>query len=369
MVLKHLRAERLRNLRGIDVELPPGLTLVVGPNGQGKTSLLEALYLLATGRSFRTRRLDELVAWNGGPLRVSGKVSRRAGDADLAVTVEGRERTLLVNGAPRGQEAYLGRLDVIDLTGPRMDILRGAPVERRRFLDRGVVGLAPSHLRVLGGFRRALQHRNALLRRGQSAPGLVAQLDAWDEPLVAAAERLHLARRDYAERLAAAVEAIAPEWLPAGQPLRLGYRPSPPLLAEGPTDRVAAVLAERLGVSRGRDLEQGHTTEGPHRDELVVELDGVDLRRFGSAGQVRAAVVALKLGKLSLLGAERGEPPLFLMDDFDTDLDDTRMGRLAGFLGREGGQAVVATSKESWLGRLEPAGLNLRMEDGAAWSA
>ena len=366
MNLEALRAERLRNLKEIDLRLPAGLTLVGGGNGQGKTSLLEAAYLLGTGRSFRTRKLDELVCWKNGPISVAGRVRSRRGEVELAVAIGRPERSLLVNGAKRGLEEFLGRLDVIDLTANRMGVLRGAPEERRRFLDRGIVGLDPAFLRILGEYRRVLQQRNALLRRGTGGSGVSTQLDAWDERLVAAAGPLCRERRRYADRLGAELATIGPELLPDGQEPRLRHRPSPPELADTPEERMVEVLGDRIARCRGRDREMGHTTEGPHRDELSVELDGVDLRKFGSAGQVRAAMIALKLGKLSLLREERGEAPLFLMDDFDTDLDDARMEALAGYLGRAGCQALIATSKEDWIGRLTVAELELRMKDGVA---
>jgi DNA replication and repair protein RecF len=366
MQLTALRAERFRNLKEVDLRFPAGLTVIGGNNGQGKTSLLEAAYLLGTGLSFRTRKMDELVSWDGGPMSTVGRVSNARGEVELAVALEGKERKLLVHGVPRGQEDFLGRLDVVDLTARRMDVLRGAPEERRRFLDRGVVGIDPSYLRVLGEYRRVLQQRNALLRNARHASGVDAQLDAWDERLVETALPLHLARRRYADRLGEQLGRIGPELLPDGMEPRLVYKPSPRELGENEEEALPALLAERVHRCRGRDRELGHTSEGPHRDELAVELNGVDLRRFGSAGQVRAAMISLKLGKLSLLGSERGEAPLFLMDDFDTDLDDTRMEALAGYLSRAGSQAVVATSKEDWIGRLEAAEMELRIESGVA---
>jgi DNA replication and repair protein RecF len=369
LLLTALRAKGLRNLKDVDLRLPQGLTLVTGANGQGKTSLLEAAYLLGTGRSFRTRRLEDLICWDGGPLTARGRVTGRHGEVEVAVAFDSGQRTLLVNGAPRGLESFLGRLRVIDLTAKRMEVLRGGPDERRRFLDRGVAGLDSAHLRVIGEYRQVLQHRNALLRSGKLEREGSAQLDAWDERLTAAARGLHLGRRTYAERLGAGLAAVGPELLPDGVAPRLRYKPSPPELAEASADRFEAVFGERLARCRGRDRELRHTSEGPHRDDLRVELNAVDLRRFGSAGQVRAAMIALKLGKLSLMREEVGEAPLFLLDDFDTDLDDTRLAALAGYLQRAGSQVLLATSKEGVIGRIRVAELTLRMDDGVARAA
>jgi len=368
LLLTRIEADRLRNLKQVQLTLGEGLTVVLGENAQGKTSLLEAVYLLATGRSFRTRKLDEIVAWDAALVRVAGEVRNRLGLHRLAVTVESGVRRLLADGVEQELESFIGRLDVVDLTGDRMKVLRGSPEERRRFLDRGAVGLRPAYLRDLGRYRRTLAQRNALLRSGGDG-GRAAEIEAWDEHLESAASVLHVERRAYSEALDARLREIGRELFPAERVLTLRYRPSPAAAGEAAVGEFAEIYRERLATGRKRDLALGHTTSGPHRDDLVVELDGMDLRKFGSAGQVRGGMIALKLGKLSLLREGRGESPLFLMDDFDTDLDEVRASALADFLRQGDFQALVATSKETLVGRLGAVDRRLRMEDGAARAA
>jgi DNA replication and repair protein RecF len=370
MRLTHLEADQIRNLKQVTLPLSAGLTIIAGRNGQGKTSLLEAVYLLATGRSFRTRRLDEAIAWDGGPLRVAGRCSGRAGEVDLAVVVGSTGRRLLANGAEVELRSYLGRLDVVDLTAERMEAIRGGPAERRRFLDRGIVGLRPARLRLLTEYRHVLGQRNALLRRGRAldaaGPG---QLEVWDQRLCEAAAALHDERRRYTERLAASLSAVA-SLLPIGaEDLVVHYRPSPPAAATEPPDRLPEVLGRVLERDRARDQELRHTAAGPHRDDLAIELRGIDLRRYGSAGQVRAAMIALKMAKLAMLREERGEAPLFLMDDFDSDLDEVRMSAVADALHRGGFQTLLASSKETPLTRNGVPFTELRVDDGAARAA
>ena len=367
MWLRVLEADRVRNLRQVSVGLAAGLTVVVGRNGQGKSSLLESVYLLATGRSFRTRRLEEAVAWDGGSIRVAGEVSWRGGDTRLAFGYDAGERTLLVEGGESGLEDYLGRLDLVDLTGERIGILKGAPEERRRFLDRGVVGMRSGFLRALGAYRRALSQRNALVRtmaaRG-SRPG--AELEAWDERLATTGAEVHRRRREYAAVLATRLGEAGRILFPDGQELRVRYLPSPAASREEDAGAYGDVLLRSLASGRDRDLGLGFTAVGPHRDDLAVELDGVDLRKYGSAGQNRAALVVLKLAKLALLADHRGESPLFVMDDYDTDLDDVRARSLAAFLHEGGFQTIVATSKEGLAEQLGVPFRKLRMEAGQA---
>lgn len=348
MWLREIEADRLRNLRSASLELSGGLTLIAGRNGQGKTSLLEAIYLLGTGRSFRTRQASELIHWEGGPAMVRGRVENRLGETRLAVRIDEVGRALLANGGETDLESFIGRLDVVDLTAERMKVLRGGPDERRRFIDRGVAGLRPSYLRSLGEYRRVLLQRNALLRGGSVShrkAGAV-QLDVWDGRLAEAGAELNARRREYVTALVPELEAAVAAMFPSTGGLELTYRPSPAESREGDPARFGERFATALEQSREQDLSLGHTTRGPHRDDLKVQLGGVDLRKFGSAGQVRAAMVALKLGKLALLAKDRGEAPVFLMDDFDSHLDETRAATLARFLRDGGFQALVATSKE-----------------------
>ena len=366
MWLSELEADRLRNLKGVRVSLSTGLTILVGRNGQGKTSLLEAAYLLSTGRSFRTPRVDDLISRAGGPLRVAGTVCSRLGTSEIKVLADSGERSLVVDGLQMEVEGLLGRLDVVALTAERMDVLRGGPGERRRFLDRGVIGLAPSFLRVLGTYRRLLLQRNALLRSARAERRVESELEAWDERLVDAGAAVHQERRRYALQLAARMGAAGRVLFPDGNGLTLRYRPSPAEAADREAIQFAAVFAAALEKGRARDLALGQTCRGPHRDDLIVELDGTDLRQAGSAGQVRSAMVGLKLGKLSLLHERRGEAPVLLMDDFDSDLDEIRVHALAEYLSGEGIQALVATSKAGLAESLGVSSVRVLVEDGQA---
>ncbi len=364
MWLLELEVDRLRNLKAVSLGLSSKMTALVGRNGQGKTSLLEAVYLLSTGRSFQTRRNEDLIHWDGGPLRISGTVEGRLGKQKLGLVMDNGERKLLLNQAPVELDQFLGRLDVIDLTAERMKVLRGEPRHRRRFLDRGLVGIDPGFLHTLGEYRRTLQHRNALLKRPRS--DLDGQLDAWDERLATSATPLHAKRREYATRLGALLGSVSRTIFNDKADLVLRYRPSPGPAGDLEPVEFKRVFLEALVRNREHDKTVGYTGQGPHRDDLVIELDGVDLRRFGSAGQVRGAMIALKFGKLNLLQQARGEPPLLLLDDFDSDLDECRATAVAGFLNDGGFQALVATSKEAMTDRLGVDFAKIRIHGGRA---
>jgi DNA replication and repair protein RecF len=365
MWLRSLQADKVRNLKSVAVDLAPGLTVITGRNGQGKTSVLESAYLAGTARSFRTSRPDEIVDRQGGPLRVGADLRTLTGETTLGVVIDAGERRLFVDGVLRPIDAFLGRLDLVALPTDSARVLRDGPEGRRRFIDSGIVGLRPGFLAELGEYRRVLAERNALLRKGEGG----AHLDAWDERLAAAAARLHRHRREYALELACRLGAAERALLPDGEEIRLRYRPSPLAAEDDDPAAFAATFGDALARGRSRDLALGFTSEGPHRDDLETSFAGADLRRFGSAGQLRATMIALCAGKLSLLKERHQESPLFLMDDFDSDLDEFRVRSLVEFL-REGGfQALLATSKDGYLDRLGFSFPTIRMEGGLARAA
>jgi DNA replication and repair protein RecF len=371
MWLRALNADKLRNLRSVAVELTAGLTVVTGRNGQGKTSLLEAAYLMGTAHSFRTRKIEELVGWEGGPLRVSAEVANLTGHDSLGLVIDEGSRRLFVDGIERQLEQFLGRLDLVALPGEAMRVLRDGPDGRRRFMDSGVVGLRPSFLRDLRDYRQVLAERNALLRKG-SARGAMPpgdQMEAWEDRLAVAAGRVHGQRREYLVGLATRLGPAERALFSDGRALRISHLPSPRRAADDDSSNFVSLYRELLARSRARDAALGFTAEGPHRDDLEVTLDGADLRKFGSAGQLRAAMIALCAGKLGLLKDQRQESPLFLMDDFDSDLDEVRTRSLINFLRDGGFQALLATSKDGFVDTLGFPFPRIRMEGGLARAA
>ena len=356
MILRALQADRVRSLRTVSLELPTSLTVISGRNGQGKTSLLEAIYLLATAHSFRTRRTEEIVDRAGGPLHVGGTVESLRGPHTLSVVIDQGQRRMSIDAGERDLDGFLGRLDLVALAGDEVRVLREGPEARRRFIDRGLAGLRPSYLRDAAEYRRTLAERNALLRRRRSGgpEPTASEMDTWEERLSLVAARVHRQRREYVLRLATLSGEAERALFPDGETLGLRYAPSP--LDED--------LAKALKRSRTGDLALGFTAVGPHRDDLEVTLDGADLRAFGSAGQLRAAMVVLAAAKLELLREDRREAPLFLMDDFDSDLDEIRVDSLIQFLRGGGFQTLLTTSKDGVVDRLGSAISRIRMEAG-----
>lgn len=353
MQLLELAPAGFRNLADARIELS-ATTVLLGDNGQGKTSLLEAIGYLATTKSFRRARPAELARHGSASFAVAGTVSQGGARRELrAIFDEGRRATFIA-GAPVELAEYIESLTVVPITQAHAAIVRGGPDERRGFLDRGILGIRPPYLRSLSAFRRTLRQKNALLRA--AAPD-DRQLAAWNDRLAAEGAELVVRRREYVALLRAALLEVGPAFLPEAETLGLELHdvvardPHLASRADGTPARaeVEHALRRRLESQVARERAAGQALSGPHRDDLVIELSGRDIRRFASSGQQRSALLALKLAKVQVFRERRGHPPVLLVDDVDTEIDPTRLGT---FLKQVGGraQAVLTSSKRDLFG-------------------
>ncbi|MBX5468596.1 MAG: DNA replication and repair protein RecF [Thermoleophilaceae bacterium] len=330
----------LRNFRcyaRAEARLAPGLTVVVGANGAGKSNLLEALYFGCTGRSSRTSSERELVRFGERVARVSVDVEAPDGGHRLEVGFEpGEAKVMRVDGA---KVDSLARVDVRPLVSvfmpDRLDLVKGPPALRRAHLDRFVAALWPARGDTRQRYSRALAQRNALVARVRAGAASPSLLDTWDVELARAGIALMAVRGEALTSLSEPFSQLAAQLGLSGE-ARLGYRPRS---RAATADELRAELRER----REEDLARGFTTHGPHRDDLELAREGRPLRAYGSQGQQRAALLALLFAERELLAA-RGRPPLMLLDDVMSELDFPRRERLIELL-RSGGQAVVAATE------------------------
>lgn len=333
MTLAHVRVRSFRNLSQVALEPGPGVNVLFGENAQGKTNLIEALYVLANLQSFRTRRLRDLVLFGSNRARVEGEVRGRRGTVRLRVEVGPEGRNATCDGAPPASVAdYLSELHTVLFTPLDLDLARGNQELRRRFADRATFLADPTHLGTLRDYNRALRQRNALLRSGQ------AGIDAWDERLASLGGAVHRARGETLRRLEPFVAAIHGE-------ISGGREEVTVELARGGGEgggEDADDLLTRLRRWRLRDVQRGYTTVGPHRDAVVIRLGGNRVDRFGSQGQLRTLALSLKLALLRWGSEVLGAAPLFLLDDPGSELDQGRLGFLGAFLSRWEGQVVIA---------------------------
>jgi DNA replication and repair protein RecF len=356
-----LEAKPLRSLAHARIELAPGILSLVGPNGVGKTNLLEALYFALTGRSFRTSDRRDLIPFGGSFARAEATIR----DADriertLLASVsraEGR-RHLLDGSAADPATLARSRPPVAVFSPDRLSLIKGPPAERRAHLDGFVAARWPSKSELRQRFGQVLAQRNALIVRLAAGQGVASQLDTWDATFAEAAAELVAARAAAAAELREPFTAAAADLgLTAAA---LEYAPR----AEGSSEEIRAGLAER----READLRLGRTSWGPHLDELKINSAARSLRRYGSQGQQRTALLALLFAERETLLAARQVVPLLLLDDVMSELDPDRRERLVGQLAR-GGQALISAADEHSLPEAalgQVVHMPLRAEEAAA---
>jgi DNA replication and repair protein RecF len=322
-----------RNLGPLRSDLGPEVTVVHGPNGVGKTNLLEALYVGLVGRSCRTRRDREVIAFDDELARV--EVDLIDGDARRATSrcsiTRGGERRHAIEGDPGSPHR---RPAVCVFLPDRLAIVKGAPATRRGHLDGLLAALWPARADLRPEYGRALGQRNALLGRVRAGVAPETGLDAWDRELAARGAALLSARAE-------AVGCLAPHFAERGE--ELGLPGAPELRYTPRADPDEEAFAAELRARRPADLNRGHTTYGPHLDDLRMLVEGRSVRRFGSQGQQRVVLLALLLGERELLAADRDESPLLLLDDVTSELDPERRRLLVDRLSGSGQALITAT--------------------------
>ena len=342
MELIRIEATGFRNLTGA-ADFAPGLNILHGANAQGKTSWLEAISLLASTKSFRTTIPREALCYGESEALLRGSVVRGTLKKELLLHLTSSSKQTYLNGKREATASYLGNLVTVAFTADELDVVRGAPEARRRFLDRGIFSIHPAYLGTLTGYNRVLKQKNALLRQAvESRPtsSLRSLIETWNDQLVLLGTEIQAARVNYVERLTSAID----RHLFQAEEVEVRYRSS--LEAAGDSQDYAKLLRERLELRLPNELSVGYSLVGPHRDDLEILADGRETARFGSSGQQRSALLILDLAQLNVYYRTFEEYPVFLIDDLDAELDRARIEILLDYLA-DRSQTIVSTSKRS----------------------
>lgn len=339
MFLRSLALESFRNYAHLELRFDRHKVIFLGDNAQGKTNLLEAITLIATGVSPFAGKEQELIRWQAESAIVRTVVERELGPTsiDLLFKTNGR-RAIRVNGLYQKRVSdLLGRVMVVLFAANDLQLVKGSPGERRRYLDRILVQLVPTYYQALHHYNRVLAQRNNVLRQmGDGASS--DQLAIWDEQLASYGAQLYQKRAELVTKLVPRAvkwhEAIA-----LGHE-GLGMRLLPSV---APGSNWGESFLQALGEHRAKELARGQTLVGPHRDDLELLIDGHDARAFASQGQQRTIVLALKLAELDLFRQEAGEPPVLLLDDVLAELDIRRQNALLAAIGSDVQTFVTST--------------------------
>jgi DNA replication and repair protein RecF len=366
--LARLTLRNFRNYHRLEFAPARGLSVFFGANAQGKTNLLEAVYLLATTRAARGNDAD-LIRWgaaeDGPPAAlVGGRAETHRGQVTVEIAIAAREgvsasptpaggverasKRLRVNGVPRRASDVIGQITAVLFTAADIDLITGAPALRRRYLDLTIAQTDTGYIRAQQRYSRALLQRNSLLRRIDEGRASVDELAFWDGEIEREGARIMRVRAETMATLCLAARDFATRLSDGRETLEVTYAPQTPLPDESAPGEEAIAEALRRGLItvRRREIALGQTLVGPHRDDLRFALNGAAVAAFGSRAQQRTAALALRLAEAAYLAAANADPPLLLLDDIFSELDAERR-RAALALLPEAEQVFVSTAEQS----------------------
>ncbi|MEX0907344.1 MAG: DNA replication and repair protein RecF [Gemmatimonadota bacterium] len=371
LVCREIRLRQFRNFAELELFFPATGAAITGDNGAGKTNLLEAIHYLEIFRSFRGAPDEQLVRFGAEAFHIRGRFEDRASGRSLEITAAyeprtRRKRVTLDDAEAERLGDAIGRLGTVVFSPSDVALVAGAPGERRRFLDIVLSLNVPGYLDALQRYRQVLRQRNSMLREGRGSA-----LGAWDEGLVQHGAIVISARavwvEAYAGRYAEVYRAIG-----AGAGSTMSYHPDVPLDGNGSISLIADSFRARLDRVAQRERDRGVTLAGPHRDDLALVMqtadDAVDLRQFGSAGQMRTGAIALRMIEAETVRQARGFQPLLLLDDVFAELDVGRSRRILQLFREERHGQVILTAPKQTDVLIDGAGEGALLAPLARWT-
>jgi DNA replication and repair protein RecF len=366
MILKKLVLQQYRNYEHVELTIDRQVNLFVGPNAQGKTNLLEAIFVLALTKSHRTHQDKELIGWSGDQASIYGEVEKKYGTVKLHLALTRQGKKAKINGLEqRKLSGFIGSFNVVMFAPEDLEIVKGAPGIRRRFLDMEIGQVQPAYLYETMQYQKVLAQRNNYLKQAGVARGADAALLAvWDEQLAGHGIKIMKKRQSFITKLQKWAEQIHSGITGGQEELQILYRPSFDFAEDEDEAMLFSNFMVQLSEARDQELRRGSTMVGPHRDDMVFKINGKEAHVYGSQGQQRTTALSLKLAELELIREEVGEYPILLLDDVLSELDRNRQTQLIETFQDKVQTFITTTGTESFdLGKLQDAAL-FHVRDG-----
>ena len=320
MYFKEIRMTNFRNYEQELVDFHSEINLITGKNAQGKTNLLEALYIMSLGKSFRTNKDSEMIGFGKDFCRVKCTFFKNDREHAIEIEISREGKKITVNGVSISKHIQLLENIYIVVFSPEdLKIVKDEPEKRRRFLDRELCQIKPVYYKTLSAYKKVLKQRNALLKNKDVKRNM---LEVWDESLAKYGSKLIIERDHFIKKINITSDEIHREITNGREKLQVSYESNTGIF-ENERD-IEVHFLDRLKEKAENDIYRQTTGCGPHKDDLKVVIDGVDIRRFGSQGQQRTAALSLKLAELAMIKEETGEDAVLLMDDVLSELDFER---------------------------------------------
>jgi DNA replication and repair protein RecF len=327
LFLKNVKLFQFRNYESLELHFNSDLIVFVGKNAQGKTNILESIFLCCTGRSHRTPKDKELIQWDKGSGYVRTEVAREDGMHQIEILFQRQEKKMIkINGIQAQRLGELmGHLNGVMFSPEDLRLVKEGPIERRRFMDMELSQMKPQYFYSLQQYNRILLQRNNLLKEVARKPSLRKTISVWNEQLVILGTRIIKERKGFIDRLSKIAKDIHAHISTDREELEIIYHN--PIQGDH-KETIQRNFMASLEKGLEGDLRRGNTSTGPHRDDILLRINGIDVRSFGSQGQQRTTALSLKLSELELMKKETGKYPVLLLDDVMSELDGERQRML-----------------------------------------
>ncbi len=329
MLLRQLSLANFRSYSNLDLELNPGLTTITGENGQGKSNLLEAIYFLAIGKSYRASVEKDLIYWHAdfidAYLIIAADIERKEGFSNIRIGLKPYDgskisKQIRIDGIPRRITDLIGTLNAVLFSPEDMELVFGSPAGRRKYLDILLAQISRNYVRSLSKYQRILLQRNALLKRIKDKAALESELDFWDYSLSSEGAIILRQRVEAMDQLNRSVNTLFNQ-LSGESNIEIKYSST---VDTDNQQEIESAMIKNLTLSRSYEIQRGSTLVGPHRDDMRLIVKGIDASKHVSRGQARLIALSLRLAESRLLSTMRGDPPIILLDDVFSELDVTR---------------------------------------------
>ena len=334
MWIKKIKIKNFRNYESEEINLEKNINIFYGQNAQGKTNIIESIFLCSLGKSFRTKKDKEMIKLNEQNAVVEVEYEKSDRDGNIKIEI-GNKKNIYLNGIKiKKLSELLGNLNIVIFTPDDINILKGGPQNRRRFLDIMISQLRPNYMHILNLYIKTMEQRNNYLRQIKEEHKDENLLEIWDEKLAEYAIKIYEYRKEFIEKIIKKLDIIHKNITNGEEQIELEY-----VTECDSKEKYLKLLKER----RKLDIIKGFTTKGVHRDDFMIYINKKDIKIFGSQGQNRTAMLSLKLAELQVIYDEIGEYPILLLDDFMSELDKTRR---KNFLENIEGTQVIITGTE-----------------------
>lgn len=349
MNIERLQLTDYRNYESLTLDFSNKINVFIGENAQGKTNVMESIYVLAMAKSHRTANDKELIRWDVDYGKIEGVVNKRYGSVPIELTISKKGKKGKINHLEQSKLSnYIGQMNVVMFAPEDLNIVKGSPQIRRRFIDMEIGQISPVYLHDLLTFQKILKQRNHLLKNNQGKASLASDVmfDIYTEQYVQAAVQIIQKRFQFMELLQAWAEPIHFGISRGLEKLIIKYRPVSGMEANWSAQQMMEYLTKKLEEVKQREIERGVTLIGPHRDDLQFFVNEYDVQTYGSQGQQRTTALSLKLAEIELIKQETKETPILLLDDVLSELDDYRQSHLLNTIQGEVQTFVTTTSVE-----------------------